>query len=227
MKRYRDAITWLVISVVLLLSGCAQLPEYARPRFQLEMLDGASLAGGISYRLLNVEDFQAAALEDDLQQYHDLINARSCISIRPAESAEVSIFRTAYSNHTFYAGSISGVSFEALFIPACSWFNPHVPQRLIPYVLQHEQIHFAISELTARDLTRQAREEENRFIAFAESYQEVQHMLAESLRSFADRILEQGLAEHTEFDEDASMIYDHEKQNRWYERVMELLSKQQ
>jgi hypothetical protein len=61
-----------------------------------------------------------------------------------------------YESQSFYVGSIPQITFEAMFMPTCSWWHPEVPEGLKAYVLQHEQIHFALAELAARNLRTKA-----------------------------------------------------------------------
>ena len=147
------------------------------------------------------------------------INAHSCISIRPAPASQARITQGVYQGQSFYMGSIPKVSFQAVFVPGCSWWNPAVPERRKAYVLQHEQIHFALAELSARKLTREAREELKDYLAINDSYGEVQAELAAKLASMARAAMETSFEEHTDFDEDTSLFFDPRAQREWLEDV--------
>ena len=54
---------------------------------------------------------------------------------------------------SFYVGTISQLKFKTVFVPECSWWNPNLAKNGENYVLQHDQIHFALTELAARKLT--------------------------------------------------------------------------
>ncbi len=43
-------------------------------------------------------------------------------------------------------------------LPERSWWNPGIPAGLRTYVLRHEQINFALTEIAARRLTQESRE---------------------------------------------------------------------
>jgi hypothetical protein len=209
-----------------LIAGCAQLPEYARPRFH-EPGDGpANDREGFTYRALTVEDFQATALPPEYDNYNHHINAHSCISIRPSETSQVRITRAVYGGHLFYAGSFPEVTFEAVFVPACSWWNPEVPDRMKNYVLQHEQIHFALAELAARRLTRETREELKDYLAINTTYQAVQDELRAKLETLTRDAMEASFEEHTDFDEDTSLRYDPRAQHWWLDEVEERLAEE-
>jgi hypothetical protein len=209
-----------------LIAGCAQLPEYARPRFH-EPRDGSAHDGkGFRYRALSIEDFQAPDLPPEYDNYNHHINAHSCISIRPSETSRVRITQGVYGGHMFFVGSFPEAIFEAVFVPACSWWNPEIPAKRRDYVLQHEQIHFAIAELAARRLTRDAREELKDYLAINTTYQAVQDELRAKLEALTRDAIEASFEEHTDFDEDTSLRYDPRAQHWWLEEVQERLAEE-
>jgi len=201
------------------LAACAQLPDYARPRFHVPENGVAASRDGFTYRPLAIEDFQAASLPPEYSEYDHHINAHSCISIRPRRDTKIRITQGAYETQSFYVGSIPQITFEALFVPACSWWNPEVPERRIAYVLEHEQIHFALAEIAARKLTRDAREELQDYLAVNNSYQEVQEELKTKIKDMAHAAMESGFEEHTDFDEDTSLYHDPRAQRWWLQEV--------
>ena len=216
-SRWKRQLWGLLLAV--LIAGCARLPEYARPRFH--QLDGASAASGegFRYRTLTVADFKAPSLSPAYAAHHHHINAHSCISIRPSETSQARITQGVYGGKIFFVGSLAEVRFEALFVPACSWWNPDVSENRKAYVLEHEQIHFALSELSARRLTREAREEVKSFLAIDATYQAVQDELRAKLEALTREAMEASFEEHTDFDEDTSLYYDPRAQRWWLEEV--------
>lgn len=210
-----------------LIAGCTQLPEYARPRFH-EPGDGPGHDGeGFRYRALTIEDFQAPDLPPEFENYNHHINAHSCISIRPSQTSQVRITQGVYDGHMFFVGSFPEVTFEAVFVPACSWWNPEIPPNKKSYVLQHEQIHFALAELAARQLTRENREEFKDYLAINDSYQAVQDELRAKLETLTHDAMEANFEEHTDFDEDTSLRYDPRAQHWWLEEVEARLAEEQ
>ena len=209
-----------------IIAGCTQLPEYARPRFH-EMDDvPASSRQGFRYRALTVEDFKAPALPPQYDAYNHHINAHSCISIRPSETSRVRITQGVYGGKTFFVGSLPDVRFEAIFVPACSWWNPEVPRDRSAYVLQHEQIHFALAELAARKLSRESREELKNYLAVNATYQAVQDELRAKLEALTRDAMTASFEEHTDFDEDTSLYYDPRAQRWWLDEVESRLAEE-
>jgi len=215
-KRARGVIAGALLALV---AGCAQLPDYARPRFHAPDDNVRTSRHGFIYRPLAVADFQAVALPPEYSRYNHHINAHSCISIRPSKTSKARITRAVYGGRPFFVGSIPEVVFEAVFVPACSWWNPELPEGRRAYVLQHEQIHFALAELAARRLTRASREELKGFLAIHASYQEVQAELAGKLKDLAHEAMEASFAEHTAFDEETSLYFDPRAQQWWWQEV--------
>jgi hypothetical protein len=214
--RLRNLLLLLLLG---LLASCAQLPEHAQPRFHAPQGDNLASGKGFSYRQLLAEDFQAASLPPEYRQYDHTIGAHSCISIRPSRDLKIHIVHANYQDMLFYSGTILNLKFEAIFVPECSWWNPALDRRKKEYVLEHEQIHFALAELVARKLTSTAAYELQSYIAFGVSYTEVQQELIEKLKNMGQETMESSLQEHTDFDEDTSLFHDPQTQRKWLESI--------
>ena len=222
-SRWLKTLLWLTL--VGLVMGCVRLPDYARPRFHVPE-DGSTLSReGFAYRPLTIQDFRATSLPPGYIQYDHHINAHSCITIRPSRGLKVRITQGVYEGRSSYVGSFSQVTFEAIFVPACSWWNPDVAKNRKAYVLQHEQIHFALAELAARKLSREAQEELKDYLAINEGYREVQEELNEKIKAMTRASMEASFAEHTAFDEDTSLYHDPRAQRWWLEEVEARLAK--
>jgi len=215
----RPVFIAIALISLLFFPSCAQLPDYARPQFYTHPETENAGASGFRYRDLTIEDFEAKSLPPDYQQYHTSINARSCLSVRPSRSTNAQISTVSYYGNLLYVGNFTDVSFEALFIPSCSWWNQNVSQEKIDYVLQHEQIHFAISELTARKVTRELNIKMKDYTAVGGTHAEVKEELMKALLESAHEMLESELEIHTDFDEDTSMFYDQDEQNSWFNKI--------
>ena len=80
-------------------------------------------------------------------------------------------------------------------------------------------------ELAARKLTREAREEAKNFIAIQSTFKGAQEEIAAKIREMIRSANEAVLEENTAFDEETSLYFDPESQQRWLERVEEQLFK--
>ncbi len=209
----------LLLLLLGLMVSCVQLPEHAQPRLILPPVDNLASREGFGYRQLEIKDFQAKFLPVDYRQYDHEIGAQSCISIRPSRNSKINVVQSSYQNMLFYAGTISQLTFEAIFVPDCSWWNPKIAKSREQYVLQHEQIHFALAELAARKLTDETSSEVKSYLAIGNTYNEVQKDILEKLKVLEQEAMEKSLKEHTDFDEDTSMFYDPGVQERWLENI--------
>ena len=214
----------VVFICCLMAPSCAPLPEYARPQFYRHAgIVTDTDNSGFSYRLLSIDDFKAEMLPPDVQQYQESINARSCLTIRPSDMTSAQIGAVSYYGNPLWIGQFRHLSFEALFIPSCSWWNENVSQKKIDYVLQHEQIHFAIAELTARRATSELGQKMKDYTALGGTRSEVAEELNRVLQDSVYEFLESDLEIHTEFDEDTSLFFDQDQQDSWYSRLTHLL----
>jgi hypothetical protein len=126
----------------------------------------------------------------------------------------------------FYGGTISQLKFEAIFVPDCSWWNKEIAKSKEEYVLQHEQIHFALAELAARKLTNEAGYEVKNYLAIGNTYDQIREDIMGKLKSMARETMEVSLEDHTDFDEDTSIFYVPHVQQKWLEDVHARLGEQ-
>jgi hypothetical protein len=120
---------------------------------------------------------------------------------------------------TLYRARFENLRFAAHMDRNCSWWNPKEPGAGPEYVLQHEQIHFAIFELESRRLNDSAAEIEARLQATSADPDVVVRLLQQQLEADLGGRMKDILARSREFDEDTSLGHDPAKQRTWWERV--------
>ncbi|SHO53440.1 hypothetical protein [Desulfopila aestuarii] len=218
LKRVGQLVYMTVLVVVIQLAGCARLPEYARPQFS-DSSERAGAGQGFSYRPLTVSDFQATSLPDPYVQYDHRIQARSCITLRSSANTAARISRGQIDGNVVYIGRFSQITFEAEFNPFCSWWSPEVRSERVGYVLQHEQIHFALTEITARRLNRDKSLEILQFMAIGSDPKEVGVQLQEKVKEVSREAMTEDIAVHTSFDEDTSLYFDPVAQQEWFDKI--------
>ena len=213
--------TFIAFGLILLalLSGCARLPDYAMPRAGILVNESAMVEDAFAYRQLTRADFKATTLPPDQAMHAASINAHTCTRIRPAKNSRFTVSRARYGESLIYIGSIERITFEAIMIPDCSWWNPEMPDKNRSYVLQHEQIHFALVELTARRLTVNAREAVKTFMAIHPTPEAVRAEVAAAVRQWIRSAMDESLAAHTTFDEATSLFHSPKRQQWWMEKV--------
>jgi hypothetical protein len=218
---------YLFLSTLLILffSACARLPDYARPQFSPEDYT-VSAVNSFAYRQLKVEDFRAPSLPPKFEQFNHSIQARSCISIQTSRNSQIQIASGTISGKIIYAGKFANISFISVFNPDCSWWNPKITPEKKNYILQHEQIHFALTELTARRLNRDYKDHMEQYTALGSTLAEVKNQLHAEAERVSRKGIEEALDEHTSFDEETSLFYDPEIQQEWSERVTRALTEE-
>ena len=199
-----------------LLAACTQLPDYARPR--LIHSDGLpqTSATGFTYRDLTIEDFRADALLEPMITHSAAINAHAAVRIRVTADSSFGMVQGHLYGQAYFFGTIEHVGFEAVMLPERSWWNPGMAPGLRNYVLQHEQIHFALTEVAARRLTEEAREWASKVLVVKPTPHEVRSELARQIQLKVDTAMEECLKRHLAFDEDTSMFYNPQRQQWWH-----------
>lgn len=108
----------------------------------------------IHYRRLTRADFRATAPAADRRPHGLAFGALSCIRLVP-ELSQTVVIDTGPDG--LLSARVPRAAFYAEFDRTCSWWNPRNDPAHWPYLLQHEQAHFAIVEVQARRLTAQVR----------------------------------------------------------------------
>lgn len=202
-----------------LFTGCARLPDYAMPRHVAGSIDPALLADAVTYRPLRRTDFRANSLPPDRIAHAGIINAYTCAQIRPTADSRIVVRRAHFEGERMYTGTITAIGFEAIMVPGCSWWNPALPERRHAYVLEHEQIHFALLTLTARRLTIDVRQRAAAFMVIQPTADKVRTEITATVNAWIAGAVEQAIAEHTAFDEATSLYYSPRRQRWWRENV--------
>jgi hypothetical protein len=199
-----------------LIPACAaRLPEYARPRMvEADELQQAPPTG-FPYRELTPEDFRAAALSEQVSEHAERINAHAAIQIRLTADSSFSITSGDLYGQRYFFGKIDRLGFEAVMLPDRSWWNPKIPANMQGYVLQHEQIHFAVTELAARQLARDSQKWASEILVIKPTPQEVRAELARQIKGRINAAMEANLKRQAEFDEDTSLFHNPRRQRWW------------
>ena len=99
------------------------------------------------------------------------------------------------------------------------WWNPDLPNERHAYVLQHEQIHFALVELSARRLTWDCSSKARTFMAIQPTVAAARNEIQTTIKQWVRSAMEQSLDDHTAFDEDTSLFYSPRWQRWWLDKV--------
>lgn len=218
--RYAVLFLWLALTL-----ACARLPEYARPRIVQAHEQRETLVTGFPYRPLTPVDFRAASLSEQPAEHAERINAHAAILIRLTADSSFRITSWDLYGQSYFLGSIGHLAFEAVMLPDRSWWNPKIPANMRGYVLQHEQIHFALTELAARQLTSDAHKWASDVLVIELTPQEVLVELARQINDRINAAMKVSLKRQTQFDEDTSLFYNPKWQQWWSSSVEDELKK--
>jgi hypothetical protein len=175
----------------------------------------------IAYRTLRREDFKGRVAPPAFAAVADRVGAATCGEILTHDSTHIKVETVVGLGAPLFEASIHGLEFLAQMDRRCSWWNRAADhsETQAAYVLEHEQIHFALFELGARRMnaereamalrmrSRGATQEE----AIAKGQQRLQQEVSAAVQSTLDR--------NRDFDEDTSLGYALEDQQRWWETV--------
>ena len=214
--------SWLAVlaACIGLGAGSAPLPDYAAPKArELDASERASV-DRIPYRTLTRADFQARRPPPEAREHAEKLGAETCALVLPI--SEIQVAGEAVrgpDGGVRYRGRIHGLAFRAVMDRRCSWWNDAARSIPAAYVLEHEQIHFALAELAARGLNARAESLMQGF-HFESSRAEA---LAPSAKHYVEGVIRQAMQTLVErnaaFDRDTSLGYQPDKQAAWLERV--------
>lgn len=203
----------VLLAVALVGAACTGLPDYARPTIDTFEPGTYDPSDVIRYRELSRADFQAKRPPDQVAAHASELGAYTCAIARTSE-AETPFAVTPEPGGGFVA-RVPSVDFHAEMDRQCSWWNPG--QSVLPpeYVLQHEQIHFALVEIHARRVERDVLALRGRGDTPEAAAADLQRSIEAATRAARQATLER----NSRFDEDTSGRHAPEQQARWLAEV--------
>lgn len=120
---------------------------------------------------------------------------------------------------TAYEARFDRLGFLAVMDRRCSWWND--TQTVLPpdYVLEHEQIHFALFEVEARRLDARSDEIMARARAVAATPAAAAAEVERAVKQELEAALHSALERNRAFDEETSFGHSPARQRRWRARV--------
>jgi hypothetical protein len=214
---------WVLATLLL---GCSTLPEYAAPKggvVSAAQLDSSDVIG---YRQLSRADFRGVQAPSEFAKVADRVGAATCGQVRTTDDTLFLINwrqETPASPKRFWV-DVKKLSFMALMDRRCSWWNDRMAARAPAYVLQHEQVHFALYELGARKLNQEAEAIKQSMLNTGDSQVAVQNHAQRALNDALVRATDDLLQRNREFDEDTSLGYRPDRQRTWLQKVTQELA---
>jgi hypothetical protein len=211
--------------LALVFLGCSRLPDSAAPSGGLVDPASVDLSDSISYRTLTRADFKGTQAPAPFAAVADRVGAATCGHVLTTPDTQLAIVGEGVQGGDMrYRVSVKQLRFRALMDRSCSWWNDRVATFAPDYVLEHEQIHFALYELGARRLNASASDIARKMQNEGSSKDDVQREAEQTLRQAVLDEVETILAENRSFDEDTSLGYKPERQKVWLGKVTSQLS---
>jgi hypothetical protein len=174
-----------------------------------------SSVDAIRYRILAPSDFRAAQPPAHAER-HAAFGALSCVRLVPQAPQHIEAQRTTQGTRR---AAMPRAIFYAEMDRACSWWNDEIPKTRIGYVLQHEQIHFALVELHARQLTAVVRALE----LDGPTPDSAAALLRHRVAWLADSTVAEVVRDNDVFDAQTAARIDPRTQYNWFLRVTRAL----
>jgi hypothetical protein len=214
---------WLLAFSLL---GCATLPEYAAPKGGVVDAGKLDSSDVIGYRQLTRDDFRGTQAPPEFAPVAARVGAATCGQVRttPDTTFLINWRQASPTSEKRHWVEVKKLSFMALMDRHCSWWNEKAAARAPAYVLQHEQIHFALYELGARKLNADAEAIKHEMTRDGSSSNEVQAHAEKALNEALVKATEQLLARNRDFDQDTSLGFRPDRQRAWLRKVTEELA---
>jgi len=194
----------------------SSLPDYARPRAQTLRPEDYRATDVTRYRSVTRDDFRASRPPVELGANARNMGAFTCVNVVPDGDPNV---RFSLRGDGSQVARLDRASFHAEMDRSCSWWNEQ--GRLDPaYVLEHEQIHFALTEIEARKLTARIREVELVARDPQSATAEIQRIYDRLAREASEALVR----DNTRFDEETSFRFAPDVQQRWLTTVEQELA---
>lgn len=215
MRGSRRAIS--IAAIVLFANACASPPPRLQPIAHISFDASRDTSQYVTYRELRRDDFRGVHPPDELRGYAKHMGAVLCGSIVNDGEPLLDVEAPTANGEVWF--TFVDPNYRAMADPSCSWWNP---ESLAPvdYVLEHEQIHFALMELHARKINQEIRTLRIRVESREQAYDAAQANLNRVLQ----RLTRALVAENSEFDDQTSRTIDRKTQERWMHEVERRLS---
>jgi len=206
--------------------GPAALPEYAAPKGRVVEASSLDSTDVIGYRTITRGDFRGSQAPSEFATVADRVGAATCGQVRTTSDTLflISWRQETPSSPKQHWVEIKKLGFMALMDRRCSWWNPKTAARAPAYVLEHEQIHFALYELGARKLNAEVEGIKQAMVVRGSSQQQVQAHAQQALNDALVKATEKLVARNREFDQDTSLGYRPDRQRDWLQRVNDELA---
>lgn len=213
--KIRAGAAGLVFWFLLALTGCATLPDYAAPTITVLKDEALDVSDVIPYRALTRDDFRGT---EPPAHFDERMAAVTCVYTQPIVDKQGIDIQPAIAadGGEAYDITYNNLKYQALMNRNCSWWNTATQGMAEDYVLEHEQIHFALFEIAARKWSEGP---PVRIQIRADSREVMLENLQARFEALLQERLQVLLKQNRRFDEETSVGHNPEKQKLWLELV--------
>lgn len=196
----------------------------ARPRaFDPELLRTGDL---IRYRAIDSSDFLAEEPPAEAAGLHGRLGAATCVFLATDPDTSIrTVARAPDRDRGLVRAEVESLGFIAFMDRECSWWNSAPLALPREYVLQHEQIHFALFEIAARQLNTRVDELTRQLRTVAASQRDAVEVLERRIDAEMQAAINAVLERSNAFDRDTSRSYRQDRQSWWWETVIRELDR--
>jgi len=215
--------------LALWLLGCSTLPEYAAPKGGVVDAGKLDSSDVIGYRELTRADFRGNQPPPEFRAVADRVGAATCGQVRTTDDTQFLIRweQASPQSERRYFATVKKLRFMALMDRRCSWWNDKLAAQNPEYVLEHEQIHFALYELGARKLNASVEQIARDMESEGTSQDEIQSRAQRTLNDVLGRATQELLDRNRDFDSDTSLGFKPDRQRAWLKKVTAELAETQ
>lgn len=219
----RTCLSFSSLTTALLLAcalglGCAAPPppKVLPTKPQVQRVVVADRPDLVRYRALKREDFLSSTPPPQADTSRGHVAAVTCAYL--VYAPELRFRAVKEPKQSEFEVQVENLSFFARMDPQCSWWDEHA-QFSAEYILQHEQIHFAIVELVARDLNRRAPEIVERMRTRAATGEAALAAAKQEFNAEFEAAIQRTIERNRSFDLETSLGFKPEQQSAWAKRI--------
>jgi hypothetical protein len=202
--------------LLVLTTGCMKESPYVAPGVVHIDPTNYDETAMIPYRTLVPSDFKAEKAPREMEGKH--VAAVTVAMIR-ATASTVSVKTSTVADSTFYVATVDSFCYEARMSQTDSWWNPKHKHMTTEQMLEHEQIHFALSELGARQANAEMDQIVARIRSTGKTEAEAVRLATKRFHQEHQRVQDAVTARNAQFDMETANGQRFERNHEWADRI--------
>lgn len=206
------------ITMALVCCGCAN--SDAPPIATYQEPGTIDRSDTVEYRTLTREDFHATTPPNEAKgvPLHASAALIGAVRVDPRSDVFVTQVKTG-SDSTLFEATARNLRFQAVMDPKASWWREDLDSTSTAYVLEHEQIHFAIFELEARRLNARIPEIATRIRSVGQTSDEARNTANARLEEERRASNQEVMMRQSQFERETANGKLRDRQKEWWNRI--------